>query len=204
MQKDIYEELKDTSVLVVDDDEDLADLLKCQLEEVGMKVVGIAHNAADAIRLTMELDPELVIMDIRLDKSMKGPDGIDVAKEINSIEPRPIVFLSAYSQQDYIERARQTGVFTYLVKPVTIEKMVPSIVLTLDRFRELIALKATVDDMRENLANKKIIEKAKELLMRKKGMTESEAYTTIRSKSQAENKPMADIAQAIVVVEDML
>jgi len=82
--------------------------------------------------------------------------------------------------------------------------MVPSIVLTLDRFREMVSLKATVDDMRENLANRKLIEQAKGLLMDKKGMSESEAYTAIRAKSQEENKPMADIAQAIIMLDSLL
>jgi response regulator NasT len=131
-------------------------------------------------------------------------DGIEVAMKINAAEPRPIIFLSAFSEPKYIERASLAGVFTYLVKPVTIEKIVPSIVLTLDRFREMISLKATVDDMRETLSNRKLIEQAKGLLVEKKGMTEAEAYVAIRKKSQEENKPMADIAQAIIMVDDLL
>lgn len=204
MEKEIYKELSGTTVLVVDDDRDLADLLKDQLEEIGMKVVGVAHTGLEAIRMAEEYDPALVILDIELDRMKEEMDGIEVAQKINAIEPRPIMFLSAYSYPHYVERARQTGVFTYLVKPVSIEKMVPSIILTLDRFRELVSLKATVDDMRENLANRRVIEKAKGFLMEKKGMSEAEAYAAIRSKSQEENKPMVDIAQAIIIMEDML
>ncbi len=201
MQTEIFEELKGTTVLVVDDDVDLADTLKCQLEQIGMNVVGVANNGMQAIKLTEELDPSLVILDIKMEP---GIDGIEVATRINAVEPRPIIFLSAYNESHYIERASGAGVFTYLVKPISIEKMVPSIVLTLDRFREMISLKATVDDMRENLSNRKLIEQAKGLLMEKKRMTESEAYTAIRVKSQEENKPMADIAQAIVLMGDLL
>jgi two-component system, response regulator PdtaR len=201
MEPDIYKELKGTTVLVVDDNLDFAETLKEQLEMIGMKVVGVANDGFQAIRLTEELDPTLVILDIQMEPGM---DGIEVAMKINAIEPRPIIFLSAYSQPQYIERASLAGVFTYLVKPITIDKMVPSIVLTLDRFREMVSLKATVDDMKETLANRKLIEQAKGLLIEKKCMTESEAYSAIRAKSQKENKPMADIAQAIIMVESLL
>ncbi|MFA6450767.1 MAG: response regulator [bacterium] len=201
MEPDIYKEIKGTTVLVVDDEVDVAETLKDQLEHIGMKVVGVASNGVQAIQMTEELDPTLVILDIKMDPGM---DGIEVAMKLNAIEPRPIIFLSAYSRPEYIERASLAGVFTYLVKPVTIDKIVPSIVLTLDRFREMIALKATVDDMKESLANRKVIEHAKGLLMQKKGMSENEAYAAIRTKSQEENKPMADIAQAIILIEDLL
>jgi two-component system, response regulator PdtaR len=201
MEPEIYRELKDTSVLVVDDNLDFAETLKEQLEVIGMNVVGVAHNGTQALRMTEDLDPALVILDIIMEPDM---DGIEVATRINAIEPRPIIFLSAFSEPKYIERASVAGVFTYLVKPITIEKMVPSIVLTLDRFREMISLKATVDDMKENLSNRKMIEQAKGMLMDKKGITESEAYAAIRKKSQDENKPMVDIAQAIVMIDDLL
>ena len=201
MQTDFYKELKGTTVLVADDNLDFAETLKEQLERIGMNVIGVAENGARAVEMTEELDPMLVILDIEM---KPGMDGIEVAMKLNAAEPRPIIFLSAYSQSKYIERASQAGVFTYLVKPITIEKMVPSIVLTLDRFREMVSLKATVDDMRETLANRKLIEQAKGLLIQKKGMTESEAYIAIRAKSQEENKPMADIAQAIIMLDSLL
>ncbi len=202
MKPEIYKELNNTSVLVVDDDRDFAEVLRDQLEEIGLKVVGVANNGSQAIRMAEELDPTLVILDIRLgDPAM---DGIEVAMKINAVEPRPIIFLSAFHEHEYVERASLAGVFTYLVKPISIDKMVPSIVLTLDRFKEMISLKATVDDMRESLANRKIIEQAKGLLMQKKSMTEQEAYSSIRAKSQEENKPMVDIAQAILILEDLL
>jgi response regulator NasT len=202
MKTEIYTELAHTSVLVVDDDVDYAEVLKEQLEEIGMRVVGVANSGQQAIRMTEELDPTLVILDIRLgDPAM---DGIEVAMRINAAELRPIIFLSAYHEREYIERASRAGVFTYLVKPISINKMIPSIILTLDRFREMISLKATVDEMRETLANRKLIEQAKGMLMQKKGMTDAEAYAAIRTKSQEENKPMADIAQTILIVEDLL
>ncbi|HOO55623.1 MAG TPA: response regulator [bacterium] len=200
MDKQIVKELEGTTVLVVDDDKDLADMLKEQLEVIGMKVVGVAYSGQEALDLTLTTDPALVILDIKMDDM----DGIEVAQRINAIEPRPIMFLSAFSQPNYIERAKSTGVFTYLVKPITIEKIIPSIVLTMDRFREMISLKATVDDMRETIENRNAIEKAKVILVNKKNLTEEDAYSSIRRKSQEENKPMADIARAIVMMGDML
>ena len=196
----IQEEIQGKTVLIVDDDREVAETLKEQLEEVGFNVVGIAGDAGEAVQLTGDLDPNLVIMDIRL----PDQDGIDTARQINAQELRPILLLSAYSDRKLIQRAKESGVITYLVKPVTIKELLPSVVLTMDRFREMASLKATVDSMKETLANRKVIEQAKGLLMEKKGITEREAFNTLRSKSQEQNKPMAEIARTLVMMQDLL
>lgn len=187
-------QLEGKTVLVVDDDADHAILVKEQLESVGMSVVGVAHDGPRALEMIDDLDPSLVILDI----VMPDMDGIEVARVINEKEPRPILFLSAYSDMEYIEKAKETNVLTYMVKPVKIEEMVPSIILTIDRFREVSALRATVDDMRESIINQEIIEEAKKQLMSESGMSESEAYSTIRKRSRAENRPMVDVAHSVV------
>lgn len=188
------------TVLIVDDDSEVAETLREQLETVGFTVAGVAVDGGEAVRLTRELDPSLVIMDIRL----PDKDGIDTAREINEQELRPILLLSAYADGDLIKRAKASGVITYLVKPVTIKELLPSIVLTMDRFREIVALKATIDDMKETLANRKVIEQAKGLLMEKKSMTERDAFNMLRRKSQEQNKPMAEIARTLVMMQDLL
>lgn len=161
---------------------------------MGIEVAGIAHDGPTAIDMIEALDPSIVILDI----VMPGMDGIEVARRINEDEPRPILFLSAYSDMEYIEKAKATNVLTYLVKPVRIEEMVPSIILTMDRFREVSALRAAVDDMRENIVNQEVIDKAKKLLMTENGISENEAYSTIRKRSREENKPIADVAHSVV------
>ena len=182
------------SVLVVDDDEELAETISEQLQDIGLDVVGVANDGNTALKLVDELDPSLIILDIK----MPDMDGIEVARRINESEPRPILFLSAYSDTDSIRRAKDTGVFTYLVKPVRVENLIPSIVLTLDRFREMISLKAAVDDMRESISNTDMMEKARSIIMRMKNVTEHEAFTEIKARSHEENKPLADVAADIV------
>lgn len=198
----IPKDLEGKRILIVDDAVDEAQILRKQIEDSGMDVVGIATNAHDALLMTRDLDPALVIMDIDL----KEPDldGIELAKLINDQEPRPILLLSGYTHGEYIERAKTSGVITYLVKPVMLKELIPSIVLTIDRFREMVTLKATLDDMRETLANRKVIEQAKGLLMEKKKLTEREAFAWLRRKSQEQNKPMAEIARTLVMMQDLL
>jgi len=194
MEQDIYKELSGTRVLIVDDEKDFAEMCKEYLEGVGIDVVGVANNGTDALEMTENLDPALVILDIR----MPGMDGIEVASRIMASGPRPIMFLSAHSEGDYIERARQTGVFTYLIKTKMLDGLLPAIVLTLDHFKELISLKAEMDDLRESIANKSIIEKAKQMVGDRYMIAPNEAYERIRARSRDNNKPMADIARAIV------
>lgn len=198
----IRKDLEGKRVLIVDDDVDDAQILREELESEGMDVVGIARNGQEALTMTRDSDPALVIMDIRLRDS--DMDGIEIAQQINDQEPRPILLLSGYSDGEYIERAKASGVITYLVKPVRIKMLLPSIVLTIDRFREMVTLKATLDDMKETLANRKVIEQAKGLLMEKKKLTEREAFTMLRKKSQEQNKPMAEIARTLVMMQDLL
>jgi len=188
------DELKGKTVLIVDDDAELAETIKEQLEDIGMIVVGSAGDAKSALRLVAETDPALLVLDIKL----PDMDGIELAGIINATEPRPILLLSAYSDSEYIRRARKSGVITYLVKPVTIENMVPSIVLAMDRFREMASLKATVDDMKENISNVEMIDEARKTLSRTMGVPEREAYEEIRNRSRRENRPIAEIAKSIV------
>jgi two-component system, response regulator PdtaR len=196
----IKQELKGKKILIVDDDPAVVETLKEQLETAGINVVVTAATGAEALKLTEAHDPSLIIMDIQL----PDMDGIDLARKINEIEPRPIMLLSGYANSDYIDRAKDAGIITYIVKPVTMKELLPSIVLTMHRFREMMSLKATVDDMKETLANRKIIEQAKGLLMERKSLSEREAFSLIRKMSQEQNKPMAEIARTLVMMQDLL
>lgn len=193
----IHQELKNKTVVVVDDDKDLADSLKDQLESVGMSVVGVANDGKTGLDMIDSLDPSLVILDIK----MPGMDGIEVASVIQQKEPRPILFLSAYSDISFVRRAAKTGVFTYLVKPVSIESLLPSIVLTMNRFKEMIVLKATVDSMQEDVINSEVVDTASKILMKKHNISSQQAWETIQRRSIDENKPVASIADTIVSTE---
>lgn len=192
-----HQELENRTVIVVDDDVDLAESVKDQLESVGMKVVGVANDGPSALAMIEDRDPSIVILDIK----MPDMDGIDVASKIIEKEPRPILFMSAYSDISYVRRAAKIGVFTYLVKPVSVDNLVPSIILTINRFRETISLKAAVDSMSEDKANSDKIERAKDILMRKHNISAHQAYESIQRRSIDENKPVATIAENIIASE---
>jgi len=187
-------DLHGKTVIVVDDEVDVANTISDQLESIGMKVVGVANDAASALELVREKDPSIVILDIR----MPDMDGIELAGKINGEEPRPILFLSAYSDDEYIRRASESGVMTYLVKPVSIDTMVPSLVMTMKRFGEMTALRATVDEMKESLDSDDLVQRAVRVIMDRERADEEEAYSRLRSMSQEENRPMASIAAEIV------
>lgn len=193
----IHQELENRTVVVVDDDIDLAESVKDQLVSVGMKVVGVANDGPSALKMIDDLDPSIVILDIK----MPDMDGIQVAETLIKMEPRPILFMSAYSDISYVRRAAKIGVFTYLVKPVSVDNLVPSIILTINRFRETISLKAAVDSMNEEKANSDIIEKARDILMQKHSISANQAYESIQRRSIDENKPVASIAENIVASE---
>lgn len=205
---EIQKELAGKKVLIVDDDEEFTEMLREQIASIGMNVVGTARNCAEAVKLSEQTAPALIIMDIRFDgKKDDGdgePDGIETARIINEREPRPILVLSGYSDGKLIRRAKAAGVNTYLVKPVPLPALLPSIVLTMERFRELMIIKSELYEIRENLANRKVIEQAKGILMEKKEMSEKAAYTYLRTLSQKENKPMVDIARMIVAMRELL
>lgn len=193
----VHQELMNKTAVVVDDDVDLAEATREQLESVGVTVTGVAHNGPAALEMISRLNPSIVVLDIR----MPGMDGIEVAAKINEDEPRPIMLLSAYSDMDYVRRAAKTGVFTYLVKPVSAESLVPAIILTINRFKEMISLKAAVDSMKEDTENTNIIERARAIVMRNEGLTERQAYETIQRRSIDENKPVVAIAETIISAE---
>ena len=193
---EICHELKDETILIVDDDEDFTDVMNEQLKSAGINVVGVANNAESAMKMVEKLDPSFLILDIHLKKG--GMDGIELARKINEIEPRPILFLTNFNNSDYIERARKSGVFTYLIKPDSISKIIPSIVLTLGHFREMMSLRATLDDARENISNTKIIEQAINILMTRNRISEQEAFDVISGRSRLENKPIVAVAQTII------
>lgn len=199
----IEAELKDKRVLIVDDEPEVASTLKEQLESVGMRVVGIARNGGDAVKMTDELDPSLVIMDILLDRE-GGMDGIETAKRIIEKEPRPILLLSGHADAEYIMRAKDVGLNSFVVKPVSLEALIPQIILTMSGERRRIMLIAELEEIRETLANRKVIDQAKGLLMKKRSLDEEAAYAFLRKKSQDQNKPMAEIARMVLVMQDLL
>jgi len=145
--------------------------------------------------MARELDPDVVVMDIK----MPGMDGIEAARILTQEKIAPVVLLTAYSQKELIERAKEAGVVGYLVKPFRETDLAPAIELALARFVEFRALEDEVDNLAEALETRKKVEQAKGILMDKHGMTESEAFRKIQKMSMNTRKPMKEVAEAIIL-----
>lgn len=187
-------------ILIADDESIRLLSLRAQLTTLGHRVVGEASTGAEAIELAAVVAPDLAILDIK----MPGIDGIEVAERITRARPIPIILLTAYSEAQLVERAAQANISAYLMKPVSEDDLLPAITLALTRFREFQAMRQEVADLREALETRKVIEKAKGILMRRLNLTEDEAFRRLQRQSQEANRKLAQVAEAIVVADQML
>jgi response regulator NasT len=180
---------------VVAEDEALIRLdLKEMLEEEGYEVVGEAGDGETAVKLAVSQRPDLVILDVK----MPVLDGLSAAEQIAAERIAPVVILTAFSQRDLVERARDAGAMAYLVKPFTKADLVPAIAMAVSRFQEVRALEAEVGDLRDRLEVRKLLDRAKGLLQAEHGLTEAEAFRWIQKTSMDRRISMRDVAQAVL------
>ena len=169
---------------------DLAEMLA----EEGYDVVGQAGDGEQAVALVTQLRPDLVVMDVKMPKL----DGIAAAALIAQERIAPVVMLTAFSQRDLVERARQSGAMAYLVKPFTASDLVPAIEMARSRFVEMTALEREVGDLTEQLATRKAVERAKGLLQEALDISEPEAFRWIQRTAMDLRLTMLQVAQGVV------
>jgi len=184
-----------TRIIIADDESIIRMDLKEMLTSLGYLVVGEVGDGQSAVNLARELKPDLVIMDIK----MPGMDGITAAKILTEERIAPVLFLTAFSQKDLVEGAKEAGVVAYLVKPFRESELIPAIEIALARFQEFRALEKQVGDLAEALETRKLVDRAKGILMDTQGLTEAEAFRRIQKMSMNTRKPMKEIAQAIIL-----
>jgi AmiR/NasT family two-component response regulator len=188
------------SRVIIADDESIIRLdLREMLESLGYLVVGEVGDGTSAVNLARELKPDIVIMDIK----MPGLDGIDVAKILTEEKIAPVLLLTAYSQRELVQRAKEAGVAGYLVKPFREQDLGPAIEVTLSRFEEFKALEQEVEDLKEALETRKLVDRAKGILMDTQGLSEAEAFRKIQKMSMDNRKPMKDVAEAIILAHQV-
>lgn len=173
---------------------DLAEMLT----EAGYEVVGQASNGEEAVSLAESLRPDLIIMDVK----MPVMDGLTAAETIGEQRICPVIMLTAFSQKELVERARDAGVMAYIVKPFTVSDVTPAIEVATSRWAELKALESEVADLGERLETRKAVEKAKGVLMKKLKITEAEAFRWIQKTAMDRRLGMREVADAVVAGMD--
>jgi len=185
-------------VIVADDESIVRMDLREMLDSLGYLVVGEAGDGESAVHLSRELRPDVVIMDIK----MPGMDGIDAGKILTEERIAPVLLLTAYSQQDLVERAKEAGVMAYIVKPFHEADLAPAIEVALRRWTEFRALEQEVEDLKEALETRKLVDRAKGILMDTQGLSEADAFRRIQKTSMDQRKPMKEVAEAIVLAHE--
>jgi response regulator NasT len=173
---------------------DLAEMLA----DEGYEVVGQAGDGQQAVALATELRPDLVILDVK----MPVLDGIAAAERIAAQRIAPVVMLTAFSQRDLVERARDAGAMAYLVKPFSAGDLVPAIELAVSRAEEITALEREVSTLSEQLETRKLIERAKGLLQSKQGLSEPEAFKWIQRAAMDKRTTMRQVAEVVLETLD--
>ena len=181
--------------VVVAEDEALIRLdLVEMLREEGYDVVGQAGDGEEAVRLAEEHRPDLVILDVK----MPVLDGITAAERIAGARIAPVVMLTAFSQRELVERARDAGAMAYVVKPFTQADLVPAIELAVSRFAEIITLESEVADLGERLETRKRVERAKALLQRTYALSETDAFRWLQKSAMDRRLSMREVADVVI------
>jgi AmiR/NasT family two-component response regulator len=183
-----------TRVVIAEDEAIIRLDLKETLEEEGYEVVGETGRGDDAVRLVKELSPDVAILDIK----MPGLDGLSAAREIAGERRAAVLILTAFSQRDLIERARDAGALGYLVKPFQKSDLLPALEVALGRFKDMKALHDQATSLEDQLETRKFVERAKGKLMAERQLSESDAFRFIQRTAMRERQSMRSVAQRVI------
>ncbi len=186
-------------ILLADDDAVLRFDLRTMLESLGHCVVGEADNGETACYLARSLRPDLIILDVM----MPVKNGLEAAEMISKERLGPVMLLTAYSDVPLIEQANRAGVLAYLVKPFRQQELQPAIEIAISRYREMLALEGALGSVQEQNETNRLVGRAKRVLMYWHGVSDQEAYRRLQAQALATNRPLREIAEAILLAEDM-
>lgn len=186
---------KKTLRIVIADNESLIRLdIREMLEEAGHEVVGEAVNGRRAVELTRQHRPDLVLMDIK----MPEMDGITAAGKIYADKIAPVILLTAFSQPDIVDKAKESGVLGYLVKPVQESQLFPAMEIALSRWQEMQGLEDELEKLKDSLETRKMVDRAKGIIMAAHKLGEQEAYRRMQQYAMQKRVPLKDVAQSII------
>lgn len=184
-------------VLIAEDEALIRMDLREMLAEEGHEVIGEARDGAEAISLARDLRPDIIFMDVK----MPGTTGLEAARVVNEERIAPVVMVTAFSQQAYVDEAAEAGAMAYLVKPFTKRDIVPAMTVAASRFAETRALEAEVGDLSDRLETRKVLDRAKGVLMAK-GMSEPDAFRRLQKLAMDKRMSLRQVAEAVVVAAD--
>ncbi|NUL81739.1 MAG: response regulator [Armatimonadetes bacterium] len=187
-------------VVVAEDEQLTRELLVEQLKQLNHIVVGEATTGAEAVQVTVEKEPDLVILDIQ----MPEMTGIEAAKSIMESRPTALLFLTGHAEEELVEQAVELGAFGYLLKPFRKQELGPAIEVAIKRFGEFRSKDREVSDLKEALETRKLIERAKGILMERQNISEAEAFRRIHFMARNQNKTMKEVAQSVIMAADIL
>lgn len=186
--------------VIVAEDETIIRLdLKERLEASGHQVVGEAGDGESAVQMARELRPDLVVMDIK----MPGVDGIEAARALTAEHIAPVVLVTAHGERELVDRASEVGVIGYVLKPLRDRDLESAIAVAISRYGEFEAVSRDVQNLTEQLETRKVVERAKGLLMTRLGLSEPDAFKRIQKLSMDRRRSMRDIAEAIILAEEI-
>jgi response regulator NasT len=181
--------------VVIAEDEAIIRLdLKETLEEEGYEVVGQTGRGDEAVKLVQELKPDLAILDVK----MPGMDGLEAASQISADKQAAVLILTAFSQRDLIEKARDAGALAYLVKPFQKSELIPAVEVALGRFQEMKALQDQNLSLAEQLETRKLVDRAKGTLMDKHGLSEADAFRFVQKTAMDTRATLKSVAQDVI------
>jgi len=186
-------------VLIADDDPIIRLDLKQMLENLEYEVVAEAGDGQQALQMARETKPDICILDVK----MPVMDGIEAVSIITEESIAPTILLTAYSDKELVDRAKDAGVFAYLVKPFKPSDLPPAIEVARSRYEQNTALNKEVSSLEEKLESRKLIDRAKGILMTEHGLNESEAYRRIQLQSMNLRKTMKEVAEAIILAKSV-
>ena len=183
-----------TRVVIAEDEAIIRLDLKETLQEEGYDVVGETGRGDEAVELVRKLEPDLAILDVK----MPGLDGLAAAREISTEKKSAVLILTAFSQRDLIEQARDAGALAYLVKPFQRSELIPAVEIALGRHREMRALHDQTQSLEDQLETRKLVDRAKGILMDNHGMSENEAFDWIQKTAMNKRVKAKDIAEQVI------
>lgn len=188
------------TIAVADDESRMREFFSKSLERLGHKVVGEAATGRELIEICRSQKPELIITDIQ----MPEIDGLDAVAQLARERAIPVILVSAFHDEVYIEKARQNHILAYLIKPIIDTDLPPAIAIAMDRFQEFQTLQQEADGLKQALEDRKLIERAKGILMKRTGLPEPEAFRRLQKIATSKSMKLVEVARTIVTAEEAM